>query len=198
MKSYTLRAAIHDTKIFNQLRLEYRRTNKNRGKDPSSGWLSERKACFVKTKTSPQTNPINRLPAGSGNLDCHCRPAYGFRIALVIITVITTLTLFNLWAQESEAELLKQARVTKHQAKRIALAKVEHGTIKRAGLEMANGVLIWSVDVMQSGEKDLRDVWIDAKTGKITAVNVETPTFEKKEVAENKVKKWLSRGAKSP
>ena len=51
---------------------------------------------------------------------------------------------------------------------------------------------------MQSGEKDLTDVWIDATTGKITAVNVETPTFEKKEVAENKVKKWLSRRAKSP
>ena len=40
MKRYTLRAAIHDAKIFNQLRLEYRRTNKNRRKDSSSGWLS--------------------------------------------------------------------------------------------------------------------------------------------------------------
>ena len=28
MKRYTLRAAIHDAKIFNRLRLEYRRTNK--------------------------------------------------------------------------------------------------------------------------------------------------------------------------
>ena len=40
MKRYTLRAAIHDAKIFNQLRLEYRRTNKNRRKDSSSAWLS--------------------------------------------------------------------------------------------------------------------------------------------------------------
>jgi hypothetical protein len=198
MKRYSLRAAIHDTTIFNQLRLEYRRTNKNRGKDPSSGWLSEREACFMKTKTSPKTNPINRLPAGSGNLDCHCGPAYGFRIASVIIAVISTLTLFNLWAQESKAELLKQARLTKHQAKRIALGKVGHGAIKTAELKIANGVLVWSVDVTRPGEKDLTDVWIDATTGKITAVNVETPTFEKKEVAENKVKKWLSRGDKSP
>jgi hypothetical protein len=195
MKRYSLRAAIHDTKIFNQLRLEYR---KNRGNDPSSVWLSERKACFMKTKISPKTNPINRLPAGSGNLDCHCGPAYGFRIASVIITVITTLILFNLWVQESKAELLKQARVTKHQAKRIALAKVGHGTIKTAELKIANGGLVWSVDVTQRGEKDLTDVWIDATTGKITAVNVETPIFEKQEVAENKVKKWLSRGDKSP
>jgi len=120
------------------------------------------------------------------------------KAAIIALAFGASWPLFNLWAQESKAELLKQARVTKRQAKRIALAKVEHGTIKRAGLEMANGVLIWSVDVMQSGEKDLTDVWIDATTGKITAVNVETPTFEKKEVAENKVKKWLSRGAKSP
>jgi hypothetical protein len=32
MKRYTLRAAIHDAKVFNQLRLEYRRTRKNRRK----------------------------------------------------------------------------------------------------------------------------------------------------------------------
>ncbi|HSS17134.1 MAG TPA: PepSY domain-containing protein [Candidatus Dormibacteraeota bacterium] len=120
------------------------------------------------------------------------------RPAIIALAFGASWPLFDLWAQESEAELLKQARVTKHQAKRIALAKVKHGAIKSAELEMANGVLIWSVDVTQQGEKDLTDVWIDATTGKITAVNVETPTFEKKEVAENKVKKWLSRRAKSP
>jgi len=197
MKRYSFRAAIHDTKIFNQLRSEFRRTNKNRSKDPS-GWVLERKACFMKTKISPKTNPINPLPAGSANLNCHSGPAYGFRIALVIITVITTLTLFNLWAQESKAELLRQTRLTKHQAKHIALSKVGDGTIKCAELEMENGMLIWSVDVTQPGKKDLTDVWIDATTGKVTAVNVETPTFEKREVAENKVKKWISRADKSP
>jgi hypothetical protein len=35
-------------------------------------------------------------------------------------------------------------------------------------------------------------VWVDATTAKITAVNVETPTFEKEEIAEDKVKKWLT------
>ena len=61
--------------------------------------------------------------------------------AIVALAFSASWPLFNLWAQESKAELLKQARVTKHQAKRIALAKVEHGTIKRADLKMANGVL---------------------------------------------------------
>ena len=39
MKRYSLRAAIHDAKIFNQLRLEYRRTKKDQRKDASSDWL---------------------------------------------------------------------------------------------------------------------------------------------------------------
>ena len=39
MKRYTLRGLIHDAKVFNQLRLEYRRTNKTQSKDASSGWL---------------------------------------------------------------------------------------------------------------------------------------------------------------
>ena len=33
MKRYTLRALIHDAKVFNQLRLEYRRTKKDRRKE---------------------------------------------------------------------------------------------------------------------------------------------------------------------
>ena len=40
MKRYTLRALIHDAKIFNQLRLEYRRSKKDRHKNASSGYLS--------------------------------------------------------------------------------------------------------------------------------------------------------------
>ena len=97
-----------------------------------------------------------------------------------------------MWAQQSGAELLKQARVTKQQAKKIALARVKRGAIKCVELEKENGVLIWSVDVAQRPKKDLIDVWVDATTGKITAVEVETPLTEKMEVAEEKAKKWFS------
>src|SRR2546423_3304626 len=87
---------------------------------------------------------------------------------------------FNLGAQQSETELLKQARVTKHQAKKIALAKVKRGAIKCVALEKENGVLIWSVDIAQPPKKDLTDVWVDATTGKITAIEVETLPRRKK------------------
>ena len=113
--------------------------------------------------------------------------------SIIALALAASWAAFNLWAQQSEGELLKQARVTKHQAKRIALARVKGGTIKSVELEKENGMLIWSIDVAQPGKKDITDVWVDATTGKITAVEVETPAVEKKEVAENKVKKWLSR-----
>ena len=110
----------------------------------------------------------------------------------VIALALATSTPFNSWAQQSETELLKQARVTKHQAKKIALARVKRGAIKCVELEKETGLLIWSVDIAQPQKKDLTDVWVDATTGKITAVEVETPITEKKEVAEQKAKKWLS------
>jgi len=111
---------------------------------------------------------------------------------VVALAAATSWAVVNSWAQQSETELLKQARVTKHQAKKIALAKVGRGAIKCVELEKENGVLIWSVDIAQPPRKDLTDVWVDATTGKITAVEVETPITQMKEVAEHKAKKWFS------
>ena len=112
--------------------------------------------------------------------------------SLIAPALAMSWTSLNLWAQESKTELLKQAHVTKHQAKKIALTKVKGGTIKCVALEKENGVLIWSVDVEQPPKKDVTDVWVDATTGRITAVEIETPIYEKQEVAEEKAKKWLS------
>ena len=82
--------------------------------------------------------------------------------------------------------MLKRARVTIQQAKKIALARVKRGAIKCVELEKEKGVLIWSVDIAQPPKKDLTDVWVVATTGKITAVEVETPIIEREEVAEHK------------
>jgi hypothetical protein len=112
--------------------------------------------------------------------------------SIIALALSVSWTPFNSWAQQGETELLKQARVTKHQAKKIALARVKDGAIKCVELEKENGMLIWSVDITQPPKKDLTDVWVDATTGKITAIEIETPITEKKEVAEQKVKKWLS------
>ena len=125
----------------------------------------------------------------AGSVKVRMEPIKGSIIALALAVSWTP---FNLGGQQNQAELLKQAHVTKHQAKRIALARVKHGTIKSAELEKENGMLIWSFDIARPGRKEITEIWVDATTGKITAVDVETPIGEKKEAAEDKAKKWLS------
>jgi hypothetical protein len=39
MKRYTLRGLVQDAKVFKQLRLEYRRTNRPQAKDGCPRWL---------------------------------------------------------------------------------------------------------------------------------------------------------------
>jgi len=78
--------------------------------------------------------------------------------SVVALALAISWTPSNLWAQGSETELLKHAHVTKHQAKKIALAKVKRGAIKCVELEKENGVLVWSVDIAQPQKKDLTDV----------------------------------------
>ena len=62
--------------------------------------------------------------------------------SVIALALATSWTSCDLWAQQSEAELLSEAHVTKHDAKKIALARVKRGTIKRVELEKENGVLI--------------------------------------------------------
>lgn len=118
--------------------------------------------------------------------------------AFIALALAASWTPFSLSAQQSEAELLKQVRLTKRDAKKIALTKVKRGTIKCVHLEKENGVLMWSVDIAQPSKKNLTDVWVDATTGKITSVTVETPIYEKEEIAEEKAKKWLSGPTSAP
>ena len=62
--------------------------------------------------------------------------------SVIALALATSWALCNLWAQQSETELLKPSRVTKHQAKKIALTRVKRGAIKCVELETENGVLI--------------------------------------------------------
>ena len=58
---------------------------------------------------------------------------------VIALALVTSWTPLNLWAQQDETELIKQARITKHQAKKIALTRVKRGAIKCVELEIENG-----------------------------------------------------------
>ncbi len=89
-------------------------------------------------------------------------------------------------AQSSEAELMKQSKITKVEAEQIALAKVPHGIVKSAEIEKEKGRIVWSFDIARPGTNDITEILVDAKTGKIISTQIESPRDQAKEAAADK------------
>jgi uncharacterized membrane protein YkoI len=77
--------------------------------------------------------------------------------------------------QQEQARLQAQAKISKEQAQAIARARVPDGTIKESDLEKEKGRLIWSFDMAKAGTKDITEVAVDALSGEVVSVDVETP-----------------------
>ena len=92
-------------------------------------------------------------------------------------------------ADESQAALKAQAKVTQEEAAKTALAKVPNGKIESAELEKEHGKLVWSFDISMPKSKNITEVQVDAKTGKIVSTQVETPEDQAKEAAADKLEK---------
>ncbi len=86
-------------------------------------------------------------------------------------------------AEPTEASLLAQTRVSKADAEKIALAKVPSGTVKSAELEQEHGALVWSFDIATPKSRNIHEILVNAKTGKIVHTELETPTAQAKETA---------------
>jgi hypothetical protein len=105
-------------------------------------------------------------------------------IAIAFLIGFGTLTLNA--AEETQATLKAQARITQAEAEKTALAKVPDGKIKDAELEKEHGKLIWSFDISMPKTKNITEVQVDAKTGEIVSIQVETPEDQAKEAAADK------------
>ncbi|MEO6785276.1 MAG: PepSY domain-containing protein [Chthoniobacteraceae bacterium] len=92
-------------------------------------------------------------------------------------------------ADETQAELKAQAKITQEDAAKTALTKVANGKIKSAELEKEHGKLVWSFDISMPKSKNITEVQVDAKTGKIVSTQVETPEDQAKEAAADKLEK---------
>ncbi len=86
----------------------------------------------------------------------------------------------------SKARLESQAKISRPEAEKIALAKVPNGTIKEGELEKEKGKLIWSFDIATPGSKDITEVQVNAVTGEIVSVEKESPAAQEKEKKEKK------------
>ena len=88
-------------------------------------------------------------------------------------------------AKEKQAKLEAQAKVTKADAEKTALAKAPGGTVVESDIENENGKLIWSFDIATPGSKDITEVQVDAMTGAVVNVAKETPAEQAKEKNED-------------
>ncbi|MGH8162923.1 MAG: PepSY domain-containing protein [Rhodanobacteraceae bacterium] len=109
---------------------------------------------------------------------------YKTLFAGVIFAGLATSTL--LAAGQTDAQLLKQAKIHRAQAEQIALAKVPGGKIQSAEIENEHHALVWSFDIATPGTRTITEVLVNAKTGKIVDVSTEKPADQAKENAGEK------------
>jgi hypothetical protein len=105
------------------------------------------------------------------------------RIESLLALVVAILFFGTAFAAPTEGELIKEAKISKPQAEKTALARIPNGTIRSGELERGHGKLVWSFDIGTNSTKNVTEVQVDAKSGKIVSVKTETPTDEAKEAA---------------
>jgi uncharacterized membrane protein YkoI len=105
-------------------------------------------------------------------------------VGLIVAAVSPVL----LGAAPTEKQLARQAKITRNEAEHIALAKVPNGRTSGGELEREHGHLVWSFDISQAGVRDITEVQVDAKSGKIVSVKTETPKEQAQEAAADKKK----------
>ncbi|HEY8833527.1 MAG TPA: PepSY domain-containing protein [Gemmatimonadaceae bacterium] len=86
--------------------------------------------------------------------------------------------------EESQATLMKEAKVSEATARATALAQVPNGTVKSSEIERENGKLIYSFDITVPGKAGIDEVNVNAIDGSVVARSHEGAKAEKKEKAE--------------
>ena len=108
--------------------------------------------------------------------------------SLLTLGLLAGLTTTAFAKDKDEAKLAAEAKISKADAEKAALAKVPGGTVKDAELEEEGGKLIWSVDISIPDSKDIKEVPVDALTGEVGKIETETPADQAKEAAEDAAK----------
>lgn len=79
------------------------------------------------------------------------------------------------------------ARVTKEQATKTVHKQFKGAVIASSELEKEGGKLIWSFDLKDGGAT--REVWVDARTGRVIKSAIESPVKEAEERATDKAER---------
>lgn len=110
-----------------------------------------------------------------------------YMTSVAAVALVSCLGSSVLWAaEESDAALEAEAKITLEAATHSALAKVPGGTIKSSELEREHGKLIWSFDISKPQSPNISEVQVDAKSGAVVSETIETPTQQREEAVKEK------------
>ncbi len=84
----------------------------------------------------------------------------------------------------SQAALMREAKIAKAVATKTALDQVPGGKVRSSELEREKGKLIYSFDIKVAGKSGIEEINVDAMTGAIVAHEHEGPKAEKKEAVQ--------------
>ena len=109
--------------------------------------------------------------------------------ALLVVLATASVPAFANGKSERKAEaqrkLAKRAKISMKAARRIALKRAP-GKVKSQELEVENGKLIYSFDIVQKGKDGIMEVAVDAKTGAIVEAKHESSADEAAEAKHDK------------
>lgn len=109
-------------------------------------------------------------------------------IATAFLVIVSTTSVLAT-PKETQAQLQAEAKVTEAAAQKTALSKVRSGKINSSELEREHGKLVWSFDISTVNSRNITEVQVDAKTGKIAVVQTETRKDQANEAAADKKEK---------
>jgi uncharacterized membrane protein YkoI len=96
------------------------------------------------------------------------------------IVVVSGISVGRAEHHESDATLQSQAKVSKAEASKAALAEVPNGRIKSSWIEKEEEKVLWSFDIAAPGSNKITEVAVNAMTGKVVSTEVEYPSDKKK------------------
>lgn len=99
----------------------------------------------------------------------------------LMIGIATALLFATSLAAAKQQDLHAQAKISEATARVTALQKVPDGTVNSSELEREHGHLVWSFDISRPNSKDITEVLVDAKSGKIVTTQVESPADQARE-----------------
>jgi len=106
---------------------------------------------------------------------------------IIVMSAVAGFCLSTVSAKDDQEALKAKAKISQEAATATALAAVPNGKIKSSEIENEDNKLVWSFDISTPKSKNITEIMVDAKTGKIVSNEVETPKDQKAEAAADKV-----------